>query len=252
MRRNTPLITLLTGAALGVVLLVASLLTTPSSTPASYSAAATSTAAATPASAPAAPAPPPSSSAPVTEPSLAVSSSAAAVPKPTTVTKSPAKATYAGRVGGGGGSVAVSIHGHQVVAYVCNGSTVEAWLKGTADGGRLVMTGKNRARLSASYSHGKVTGDVVAHGTDYSFSVPVVNKPSGLYRATAVVRGATIKAGWIVLPDGTQVGSLEGDSGSAAPSAVEAPVLDVATDTARAGNLILHATPVDGLTGSGF
>jgi hypothetical protein len=168
------------------------------------------------------------------------------------VAKSPAKATYAGRVGGGGGSVAVAIHGNQVVAYVCNGSTVEAWLKGTADGGRLVMTGKNRARLSAKYSSGKLTGDVVAHGTDYSFSVPVVSKPSGLYRATAVVRGATVKAGWIVLPDGTQVGSFEDTPDSANPRAVEAPELDVATGTARAGNLILHAIPVDGLTGSGF
>ena len=40
MKRNTPLITLLTGAALGVVLLIASMLTTPSGKPASYSAAA--------------------------------------------------------------------------------------------------------------------------------------------------------------------------------------------------------------------
>jgi hypothetical protein len=168
------------------------------------------------------------------------------------VTKSPTKATYAGRVGGGGGSVAVSIHGSQVIAYVCNGSTVEAWLKGTANGGRLTMTGKNRARLTAKYSAGKVTGDVVAHGTDYSFAVPIVNKPSGLYRATAVVRGATVKAGWIVLPDGTQVGAFEDDSNAPAPSAVEAPVLNVTTGTARAGNLILYATSVDGVTGSGF
>jgi hypothetical protein len=261
MRRNTPLITLLTGAALGVIVLVASMLSTPSSTPVSYSAAATSSpaspAAATPASTSAPAATPASTSAPATEPSLApsspaVSSSAAAAPAPTPVAKSPAKATYAGRVGGGGGSVAVAIHGNQVVAYVCNGSTVEAWLKGTADGGRLVMTGKNRARLSAKYSSGKLTGDVVAHGTDYSFSVPVVSKPSGLYRATAVVRGATVKAGWIVLPDGTQVGSFEDNPDSANPRAVEAPELDVATGTARAGNLILHAIPVDGLTGSGF
>jgi hypothetical protein len=261
MRRNTPLITLLTGAALGVIVLVASMLSTPSSTPVSYSAAAASSpaspAAATPASTSAPAATPASTSAPATEPSLApsspaVSSSAAAAPAPTPVAKSPAKATYAGRVGGGGGSVAVAIHGNQVVAYVCNGSTVEAWLKGTADGGRLVMTGKNRARLSAKYSAGKLTGDVVAHGTDYSFSVPVVSKPSGLYRATAVVRGATVKAGWIVLPDGTQVGSFEDNPDSANPRAVEAPELDVATGTARAGNLILHAIPVDGLTGSGF
>ena len=40
MRRNTPLITLLTGAALGVVLLVANMLADPSGKPVSYSAAA--------------------------------------------------------------------------------------------------------------------------------------------------------------------------------------------------------------------
>jgi hypothetical protein len=168
------------------------------------------------------------------------------------VTTSPVKATYAGRVGGGGGSVAVSIHGSQAIAYVCNGSTVEAWFKGTAVNGVLIMTGKNHSHFSAIYDFGKVTGDVLAHGTDYSFSVPVVSKPSGLYRATAVVRGATIKAGWIVLSDGTQVGALEPDADSPEPPATEAPALDVATGTARAGDLTLHAVAVDGVTGSGF
>ena len=60
-----------------------------------------------------------------------------------------------------------------------------------------------------------MTGDVEAHGTDYSFSVSTVSKSSskssGLYQATAVVQGKTIKAGWIVLGDGTQIGSLETD-----------------------------------------
>ena len=242
MRRNTPLITLLTGAALGVVLLVASMLATPSGKPASYSAAA---AAAT--SAPATSAP-----APATSPAPSSAAPSPAAPSPTTVTTSPVKATYAGRVGGGGGSVAVSIHGSQAIAYVCNGSTVEAWFKGTAVNGVLIMTGKNHSHFSAIYDFGKVTGDVLAHGTDYSFSVPVVRKPSGLYRATAVVRGATIKAGWIVLSDGTQVGSVEPFSTSPEPTASEAPVLDVATGTAQAGDLVLHAVAVDGVTGSGF
>jgi len=238
MRRNTPLITLLTGAALGVVLLVASMLADPSGKPASYSAAAAAATSAPPAATETAPAAP--------------SSPAPAAPSPTAVTTAPVKATYAGRVGGGGGSVAVSIHGSQAIAYVCNGSTVEAWFKGTAVNGVLIMTGKNHSHFSAIYDFGKVTGDVLAHGTDYSFSVPVVTKPSGLYRATAVVRGATIKAGWIVLSDGTQVGSLEPASDSSAPSANEAPVLDVTTGTAQAGHLVLRAVPVDGVTGSGF
>ena len=238
MRRNTPLITLLTGAALGVVLLVASMLADPSGKPASYSAAAAAATSAPPAATETAPAAP--------------SSPAPAAPSPTAVTTAPVKATYAGRVGGGGGSVAVSIHGSQAIAYVCNGSTVEAWFKGTAANGVLIMTGKNHSHFSAIYDFGKVTGDVLAHGTDYSFSVPVVTKPSGLYRATAVVRGATIKAGWIGVADGTQVGSLEPASASSAPSANVAPVLNVTTRTAQAGNLVLHAVPVDGVTGSGF
>ena len=247
MRRNTPLITLLTGAALGVVLLIASMLATPSGKPASYSAAAAAATSA-PASATSAPAVAtgPSSASP------APSSPTPAAPSPTTVTTSPVKATYAGRVGGGGGSVAVSIHDGQAIAYVCNGSTVEAWFKGTAVNGVLIMTGKNHSHFSAIYDFGKVTGDVLAHGTDYSFSLPVVNKPSGLYRATAVVRGAMIKAGWIVLSDGTQVGSVEPVANSPAPSAFKAPELDVATGTARDGNIVLHAVAVDGVTGSGF
>jgi len=148
----------------------------------------------------------------------------------------------------------VAVHGDKAIAYVCNGSTVEGWMRGKVEGDKLVLTGKNQTHLTASYHAGKVTGDVEAHGTDYSFSVPTVSKSSskssGLYQATAVVQGKTIKAGWIVLGDGTQVGSVEiGESGE---KAVTAPKLDVATMTARIGNVVLHAVPVSGVTGSGF
>ena len=124
-------------------------------------------------------------------------------------------------------------------------------MRGKVQNGKLVLTGKNKAHLTASYHAGKVTGDVEAHGTDYSFSVSTVNKSSGLYQATAKVQGKTIKAGWIVLGDGTQIGSVETDADSA-ENAVTAPKLDLATMTARLGDLVLHAVPVDGVTGSGF
>jgi hypothetical protein len=242
MRRNTPLITLLTGAALGVILLIASMLSTPTKAPAGYTAGATS---------------PPASSA-ATQPS---SASATATPSPASpsasatapaVVTAPDKADYAGRVQGDGASIAISIRDGQAIAYVCNGSAIEAWYKGTAVNGVLIMTGKNNAHLSAIYDFGKVTGDVLAHGTDYRFTVGVVHKPSGLYQATAVVRGATIKAGWIVLSTGSKVGSLESDANAAAPSATRAPDLDVATGTAQDGDVVLHATMVSGATGSGF
>jgi hypothetical protein len=236
MKRNTPLITLLTGAALGVILLIASMLSTPSKAPAGYTAAATPT----PASATATPSSPAS-------PSPASSSPTAAA-----VVTAPTRADYAGEVKGGGASVAISIHGRQAIAYVCNGSVIEAWYKGTAVDGVLIMTGKNHAHLSAIYDFKKATGDILAHGTDYRFTVAKVHKPSGLYQAIAVVRGATIKAGWIVLPDGTQVGSLEPDADAEDPSATQAPALDVATGTAQNGGTVLSATPISGVTGSGF
>jgi hypothetical protein len=249
MRRNTPLITLLTGAALGVVLLISTMLANPSSAPLNYSAAAASSAA------PAESATPAESTAPApTESSEAPEQSSAAAPSPAPTRTTPTRADFTGRVGGGGGSVAVAVHGDKAIAYVCNGSTVEGWMRGKVDGDKLVLTGKNQTHLTASYHAGKVTGDVEAHGTDYSFSVSTVSKStsksSGLYQATAVVQGKTIKAGWIVLGDGTQLGSVEiNPSGE---DAVTAPKLDVATMTARIGNVVLHAVPVSGVTGSGF
>ena len=253
MKRNTPLITLLVGAALGVVLLVATMLATPSSAlPASYSTAAASPAPSSPAPAESSEAPEQSSAEPAE--SSAAGSAPAAAPSPEPTRTTPTRADFAGRVGGGGGSVAVSVHGDKAIAYVCNGSTVEGWMRGKVENGKLTLTGKNQTHLTASYHAGKVTGDVKAHGTDYSFSVPTVSKSSskssGLYQATAVVQGKTIKAGWIVLRDGTQIGSVEEDE--SAENAVTAPKLDVATMTARIGNVVLHAVPVSGVTGSGF
>ena len=247
MKRNTPLITLLTGAALGVGLLIASMQATPlANAPTGYSnttspAAASSATAATtaPASAPAT-----SASSPAYASSSAAAAAAAASP--------PAHADYAGKVQDGAASVAISIHGSQAIAYICNDGKIEGWLKGHVTHGPLVLTGKNQARITVAYGTGLVSGDALAHGTKYNFAVHTVHRPSGLYTVTALVRGAKIKAGWIVLPDGTQVGSVETDANSATPSAITAPVLDVATMTAVFEGVTLHAVQISGDSGSGF
>lgn len=243
MKRNTPLITLLTGAALGVVLLVASMLQTPTKTPAGYSSTVTPSSASPATSAPAAPA---SSSAPA---------SVSASPTATPYAAAPAKATYAGKSNGGGATIAIVVYNGQVIAYVCNGSTIDAWFSGPASSdGKVTLTGKNNATLTAAYGVGQMTGDVTAHGTDFNFGVDTVSKSSGagLYQTTAKVGGDTVKAGWIVLDDGTQIGSIEPDSTSATPSAVSAPRLDLATRTATYKGTVLHAIPVSSVTGSGF
>ena len=242
MTRNTPLITLLTGAALGVVLLIASMLQTPIKTR-GYSSTASPSAASPASSAPAAPA---SSPAPA---------SASASPTATPYAAGPTRANYASKVEGGGATIAISVHDGQVIVYICNGSTLDEWFSGPiSNSGKVTLTGKNNATLDAAYGVGEMTGDATVHGTDFNFSAGAVSKSSGagLYRATADVDGTTVKAGWIVLDDGTKIGSLEPDSTSAAPSAVAAPRLDLTSRTATYKGTVLHAVPVSGVTGSGF
>jgi serine/threonine-protein kinase len=164
----------------------------------------------------------------------------------------PPHANYVGKVQGNAGSVAIVVHDNFAVAYYCNGSTQEAWLKGTPHNGKLSMTGKNHATLTTNYAQGHARGTVTVDGIAHIFSVIAVHKPSGLYQSIATVRGATVKAGWIVLADGTQVGSLEPDSTSATPSAQTAPKLDISSLTAQDGDTTLTAKPIDAETGSGF
>jgi hypothetical protein len=121
--------------------------------------------------------------------------------------QTPRKADYAGRAKGSRALVAISIRKGRVVAYFCDGRH-EAWLKGAAQDERLALTGAKGAELAGSIAEGRATGTVRLPSGEWEFVAPAVVKPSGLYRASALVRGARIRGGWIVLPDGSQVGVL--------------------------------------------
>jgi hypothetical protein len=276
MKPNMPLVTLLSGVGLGVGVLVVSMLS-PSSTASASGYGATS-----PASATTAAAPPPapatasasesatlpataSATAPATVSATAVATAPATAPGTVPAATAsaqkadvPPKADYVAQVNGGGAAVAISVHSGKAVAYVCNGHAVAAWLKGTAAAGKLDLTGKNGARLDVSYRTGKATGSIMADGTKYTFSAPLVHRvssghrPPGLYEATGMVDGVPIKAGWVVLPGGGQVGSVEYDPSSAVAPTAQAPVLDLTTGTAQYDGITLVASLISGFTGSGF
>ena len=283
MKLNMPLVTLLSGAALGVGVLVASMLST-SSTASASGAAATSPASATtaatlpsassasataPATAPtSAPASAPTSapasaptSASATSPGVASNAAPGTAPAATASAHQadvPPKADYVAQVNGGGAAVAISVDAGQAVAYICNGHGVAAWYRGTAAAGGLHLTGKNGARLNVEYRTGRATGSIMAGGTKYTFSAPAVRsvrsgrRRPGLYEATGVVDGVSVKAGWVVLPDGGQLGSVEYDPSSAVPPTAQAPALDLTTGTAQYDGITLVASLISGITGSGF
>jgi len=254
MKIKTPIVTLLVGVALAVVLLIASmsavsakkaaLAAASASAAATVPAVTTSTAASTAAASGAQSA------------SATGSASAAASASASGSFVIPPHANYDGEVQGNLGAVALVVHDTFAVAYFCNGSTIEAWFSGTPDNGKLNLTGKGAASagatLTANYALGHARGTVVIKGVSYVFSIIAVHKPSGLFQSIANVRGATIKAGWIVLADGTEVGSLNPDENAANAVSQAAPKLDLSTLTANDDGTTITATPIDGETGSGF
>jgi hypothetical protein len=249
MKIKTPIITLLVGVALAVVLLIASM-SAVSAKKAALAAASSSAAASAPAATVSAAA---SSAAASGSQSAAASASASASASGSFVI--PPHANYDGEVQGNLGAVALVVHDTFAVAYFCNGSTIEAWFSGTPDNGKLNLTGKGDSAgstLTANYALGHARGTVVVKGVSYVFSIIAVHKPSGLFQSIATVRGATIKAGWIVLANGTEVGSLNPNENAAGSVSQAAPKLDLSTLTADDGGTTITAKPIDGETGSGF
>ncbi|MEU4535069.1 hypothetical protein AB0G15_09400 [Streptosporangium sp. NPDC023825] len=128
-----------------------------------------------------------------------------------TARPTPVKADYAGRVTGNGGLIAISVRNGKAVGYFCDGK-IEAWMKGRAADGKVTLSGRHGASLTARLGGGRAAGSLGFDGKEWNFKAPTVKKPSGLYRATALVRGANVRAGWIYLDDGTRVGlTLVGD-----------------------------------------
>ncbi|GAA3233280.1 hypothetical protein [Nonomuraea helvata] len=198
MSRLGPVITLTAGAVLAVGLGVASVIATP----AARNEAANTAAEAPPATENAAE--------PTTEAQTAAPTAEQTAPK-----KIP-KADYGGYVKGNGGLIALSVRDGKAIGYFCDGKA-EAWFKGTESDGELRLAGFGGAKVTADLGGGRAKGWVAIGDHKWSFVAPTVVKPSGLYRATAIVRGAKLRAGWIVLksPKGgfTQVGAaFEGDT----------------------------------------
>jgi serine/threonine-protein kinase len=227
MKHPGPLLTLLAGALLAVGIGIADLAAGTGAPSVAGAASAVGAASTTTTAPPATPAPPATTSEP---------------PKPAV----PARADYAGKVTGGGASIAVSARDGDAIAYVCDGKKLEAWLQGVTAGGKLDLKGAPDAALTGSFDATSATGTVTAAGKTYRFTVPAAKKPAGLYRAAPKVKGKAAKVGWIVQPDGSQVGILTTEEGPAA-----APPLDPAAATATVDGAPVTAEAISGLAGNG-
>jgi len=154
--------------------------------------------------------------------------------------------TYAGRVKGGGPLLAISVRNGTAIAYLCDGK-LEAWLKGKAEDGRITLTGTD-ARLSGTINEDRARGSVTVGKRTWEFHAPTAKPSSGIWKATAKVRGARVEAGWVVLDDGSQSGMFRRDGAGGAT----APRLDTTTGTATIDGQQIVVTATNPDTGTGF
>jgi len=150
----------------------------------------------------------------------------------------PDKVVYAGRTEDGSAAIAVAVLGGQAAAYLCDGRNVESWLRGTAQDGELTLRAKNGDTLEAKLNGSKISGEIEINDEKLDFTIGEAKRPAGLYRA----KSSKITIGWIVLPDGTQVGIQTDDQGASQA----APKLDPDQPNVNADGEELKADPVEG------
>ena len=110
--------------------------------------------------------------------------------------------------------VAIAVKGDRAVAYVCDGRRLEAWLTGTFTTGQLALRSRTGERLVGRATAKSAVGTFTLRGRTLHFAISAAGPPAGLYRSASNSR--TI--GWIVLPDGSQVG-VDNDGTPAAGAA---------------------------------
>ena len=118
--------------------------------------------------------------------------------------------SFAGKVAGSEAYVAlVAGRGGTVLAFVTDGDSSVDWVNGVATGHTASLGNEGGATLDAKFSRRGVTGSFTRpQQPTLSFAAVPVRKPAGLYRAVEDFADGRYVGGWVVLPDGTERGSV--------------------------------------------
>jgi len=136
--------------------------------------------------------------------------------------------------------IAVAVKGDEASAYVCDGKTVEVWLKGTAENGEIELASKDgAATLEGALEGQALAGTITVAGQPHEFTINVGAPPAGLYRGE---NGETT-VGWMVMPNGKVIGVARTPNGN-----VPAPALDPARGGVTFQGEFMPAEPVTGTT----
>jgi hypothetical protein len=131
----------------------------------------------------------------------------------------------------------VAVLRDKAAAYLCDGRNVESWLRGTVDRDEIKLRSKKEAKLEAVLNGDRLEGTIEVNDEKLGFEISEARQPAGLYRA----KGSKTTIGWIVLPDGSQVG-IQTSDGQSSP----APKLDPDAPRLSVDGERLDADPVSG------
>jgi hypothetical protein len=101
---------------------------------------------------------------------------------------------------------------------VCDGKTIEVWLKGTAENGEVELASADGAiTLEGALEGEALAGQLALGGQLHEFTINVGPPPAGLYRG----EDGQTTVGWMVMPNGKVIGVARTPNGN-----VPAPALD--------------------------
>ncbi|BBX04160.1 hypothetical protein BST36_18000 [Mycolicibacterium moriokaense] len=129
----------------------------------------------------------------------------------------PAKADYVGKIPTAYGVITldISVAGDKAVAYACDGSSVEAWLRGSAVNGAVSLASKDRtSRLEGRLDGKAVVGTLWIGEKKWDFTAEPAQPPAGLY----VYEDGGNRSSWIVDSTGKATGVQRLDDGSTVPA----------------------------------
>jgi hypothetical protein len=120
--------------------------------------------------------------------------------------------TFVTQLGKGKTALALTLRGQQALAYCCDGDSLAEWFQGeVSTDGTLQLTSARHAKLEMQVGSRQITGKLTLPlGQAQAFKAAMVSTQSnaGLYRAKKMLGGIEYLGGWIILPNGKQVGAV--------------------------------------------
>jgi hypothetical protein len=129
----------------------------------------------------------------------------------------PAKADYVGKIAIANGSITldIAVEGDKAVAYACDGTSVESWMRGSAVNGAVSLASKDgTGRLEGRLEGAAVVATLWIGQEKWDFRAETAQSPAGLY----VYEQGEVRSSWIVDSSGKATGVLRQDDGSTVPA----------------------------------